>query len=322
MHPMPPRVSLALPVYNGEKFVADAIRSILDQEYSDFELIITDNASTDATEAICRQFATSDDRIKYFRNERNLGAGPNFNLGFKLSSGDYFKWCACDDCLSPNFVASCVTALDLNQSAVLAYGTTQIIDENGRRLPVTDPVLTAMDEAGPVDRFRRVIGEVGTCYEVFGVFRSAVLRQTTLHRPYYGSDRALLAEMALLGSFLHVPEIVFYSREHAGRSINIADKKARIAWHNTQVKTRHSLEHWRLLGHLTQVAFRRRRLAPPGQTLRCILAWAITPLQLSRYGLELIGLICPSMHSRLRRLGWQFAHVLRRRVEMVRRAKT
>ena len=319
---MRPRVSLALPVYNGEKFVADAIRSILDQDYRDFELIITDNASIDATEGICRQFATSDDRIKYFRNERNLGAGPNFNLGFELSSGDYFKWCACDDCLSPNFVASCVTALDLNQSAVLAYGTTQIIDADGRPVSQTGSVLTGMDEEGPVGRFEKVIGEVGTCYEVFGVFRSAALRQTTLHRPYYGSDRALLAEMALLGPFLCVPGIVFYSREHAGRSINIADKKARVAWHNTQAKTRHSLEHWRLLGHLMQLAFRRRRLAPPSQTLRCVLAWALTPLQLSRYGLELIGFIFPSMHTRLRRLGWQAVHVLRRPVEMLRRAKT
>src|SRR5215467_3755986 len=99
-----PRVSLAIPVYNGGRFIAETIRSILNQDYENFELIITDNASTDRTEEICREFSASDRRIKYIRNDHNLGAGPNFNRGFELSSGYYFKWCACDDLLSPNFV--------------------------------------------------------------------------------------------------------------------------------------------------------------------------------------------------------------------------
>ena len=104
-----PPISVALPVYNGEKFIGDAIRSILAQDHKNFELIITDNASTDGSEKICGDFAASDPR--YVRNERNLGAGPNFNLGFELSRGKYFKWCACDDRISENFLNCCLAAL-------------------------------------------------------------------------------------------------------------------------------------------------------------------------------------------------------------------
>ena len=101
---MSPRVSLAMPVLNGEDFVAVAIESTINQEFEDFELVITDNASTDTTEQICRAFAASDKRMRCFRNERNLGAAANFNLGYKLTSGEYFKWCSHDDFLSPDFL--------------------------------------------------------------------------------------------------------------------------------------------------------------------------------------------------------------------------
>src|SRR5690242_490012 len=107
-----PEISLALPVYNGERFVADAVLSVLAQDFKNFELIITDNASTDRTEEICRAFAAADPRVRYVRNERNLGAGPNYNLGFALSRGRYFKWSACDDRISESFLSACFAALE------------------------------------------------------------------------------------------------------------------------------------------------------------------------------------------------------------------
>src|SRR5437868_2832321 len=131
-----PLVSLAMPVYNGEAFLADAIRSCLAQDYHNFELIITDNASTDGTEKICRGFAASDSRVRYIRNERNLGAGPNFNRGFELGSGKYLKWCAADDRISPNFVSACVAVLEENPEVVLAYGETKSIDSSGQIIPL------------------------------------------------------------------------------------------------------------------------------------------------------------------------------------------
>ncbi|MDT3685401.1 MAG: glycosyltransferase family 2 protein [Pseudorhodoplanes sp.] len=309
---MLPRVSLALPVYNGEKFIGDAIRSILDQDYKDFELIITDNASTDGTGRICAEFAQSDGRIRYVRNERNLGAGPNFNRGFDLSSGEFFKWCACDDCLSPDFIGACVRALEMDQDAVLAYGMTRSIDEDGRLIPLVGSMMTDMGDDTPPRRFRKVIAEVGTCYEVFGVFRREALKKSALHRFYYGSDRALIAEMALLGRFLHVPDVVFYNREHANRSINIVDKKARVFWHNTDAKSTRALEHWKLLKQLIETAVRHRQVVPLSKTLPSLFAWATTPLQLSRYALEVIGLVVPSAQGWLRQMGWSVLQTLRK----------
>src|SRR5215212_2547350 len=99
-----PQVSLGVPVYNGEKYLAEALESLLQQDYADFEIIISDNASTDGTEEICRNFAGRDKRIRYYRNETNIGASPNYNRTFELARGRYFKWCAHDDVCLPAFV--------------------------------------------------------------------------------------------------------------------------------------------------------------------------------------------------------------------------
>lgn len=306
---MPPRVSLALPVYNGKKFIAEAICSILSQDYEDFELIITDNASTDGTESICREFAASDPRVKYIRNERNLGAGPNFNLGFELSLGEYFKWCACDDKLSPDFIRACVSVLDRDQDAVLVYGTTQCIDENGRPIPMVGRMMPELEGVGPARRFKTVFAEKGTCFEIFGLFRRDPLKKTSLFRPYYGTDVALLADMSLLGTFVHVSGIVFYNREHSSRSINL-DKKERILWQSTDSKRKHSLEHIILLKHLIEICIRRRQVVSPVKTLAALLVWALRPIQISRYALELIGIASPSARNWLRGAGWRVLRIL------------
>src|SRR2546425_9420098 len=92
-----PQVSVGLPVYNGERYLAEALDSLLTQSYEDFELIICDNASTDRTGEIARSYAAKDKRVRYARNDKNLGAGGNFRRGFALASGEYFRWAASDD---------------------------------------------------------------------------------------------------------------------------------------------------------------------------------------------------------------------------------
>lgn len=310
-----PRVSLALPVYNGEKFIAKAIDSILAQSYRDFELIIVDNASTDSTERICREFAASDGRVRYVRNERNLGAAPNFNKGFELSSGEYFKWCACDDYLSPNFLSECVSALDLRPDAALAYGTTKTVDESGDIIPLIGSMAPDMDGASPARRFYNVLTEVGTCYEIFGLFRRDILERTTLQRDYYGSDHSLLAEVALLGAYVHVPEAIFYNREHQDRSINMSDTVARVLWQDTSAKKKYSLEHLRHLRHLIEIALRHRRSVPPLQTLGFLFRSETRPLQLMRFGLDIVGVAAPSSRRWLRNVAWQCLRRLRIQVE-------
>ncbi len=127
----PPRVSVGLPVYNGADYVAEAIKSILGQTYQDFELLIQDNASTDATENICRAYAARDPRVSYVRNLRNVGAAANYNLVFERARGHYFKWAAHDDVCAPDFLVRCVGALDRDPAVVLCCGQTRLINDDG-----------------------------------------------------------------------------------------------------------------------------------------------------------------------------------------------
>lgn len=271
-----PFVSLAIPVYNGEAYLVDAITSCLAQDYENFELVISDNASTDGTEWICREFAAKDPRVKYFRNEKNLGAGRNFNLGYHHSYGRYLKWCAADDRISPNFIRACVAVLERNPEVVLAYGTTVCIDTAGREIPLVGRGRKAQDpNDGTAKRFLKDLNDRGTNFELFGLFRREMLQKSTLHRPYYGSDLTLVNELTLLGRFAHVPEAIFYNREHPARSINIKDKKVLLDWQDTEAATKHRprRENWERWKHLLEIAFRHRHTTPFLSVLGVIAIW-------------------------------------------------
>jgi glycosyltransferase involved in cell wall biosynthesis len=128
---MKPTVSVGMPVFNGERYLGRAIESILSQTFQDFELVIGDNASTDATEAICRGYASADRRIRYVRHARNLGVARNFNAVYHLSIGRYFRWAASDDLAEPRLIERCAAVLEQDSTVALAYGKTRLIDEHG-----------------------------------------------------------------------------------------------------------------------------------------------------------------------------------------------
>ena len=257
-----PRVCLALPVYNGEPYLTETIRSCLSQDYDNFQLLITDNASTDQTENICREFAKADKRVVYIRNERNLGAGPNYNLGFNLTTGKYFKWCASDDLLSPNYVSACVAVLEANEDAVLAYGYTQTIDVGGRPIPLVGRGMKEQTGSdGLARRFHKDLYDRASNFEIFGVFRRSALERTGLHRLYYGSDVTLVTETTLLGRFTYVPTATFYNREHPQRSINI-DRNLRPTWQHSDAHGKMRPENLERFKHLVDIALRHRKTAP------------------------------------------------------------
>lgn len=299
---MPPRVSLALPVYNGENFVAAAIQSVLDQTFEDFELIITDNASADRTPQICRAFSERDPRVRYLRNEQNLGAGGNFNRGFNATSGVYFKWCAHDDFISPDFLEKAVHSLEADPDAVIAYGTLQGVNEDGRMTSYVEELMPDMTGMTPAQRFRTLIAMHGRDGVIFGLVRRSALAETSLHASYYGSDCALLAELALLGTFVRVPSIVLYNRDHPQRSVNIHSSE-RLAWQDAAAAGRNAFELSNRLAHLVAIAFRHRRRAPLHRTLFGIAVWAMHPVLLGRFALEGIGAVSPSLREKLRAAG-------------------
>lgn len=216
-----PAVSIGMPVYNGAKYIESAIDSILAQTYTDFELIISDNASTDATEEICRRYAAADPRIRYSRNPTNLGAAPNYNRVIHLARGRYFRHAAHDDILAPTNIERCVEILDRNPDVVLVYPQMVMIDADGKQIDTREHSLE-LGDAKPSARFARysvLCDEGSMCDPVFGLFRTSALRQTALLGAYIAADMILLGEMALRGRIVEVPEYLFFERYHAEGSV-------------------------------------------------------------------------------------------------------
>jgi glycosyltransferase involved in cell wall biosynthesis len=238
-----PRVSIGMPVYNGDRFLAEALDAILAQTYADFELIITDNASSDRTQEICQAYAAEDPRIKYYRNERNLGCHRNYNCVFQLASGEYFRWATHDDLCAPQSLEKCVEVLDRNPDVVLCYTKTKLIDEQGAVLEQNydeNPLLTHSPQ--PYIRFRNlIIDSFSRPYrgqQLFGVMRVNAAVTTPLLGDYSGADKVFIARMSLLGKFHEVPDYLFFNREHSQRSSSkeMNSPYLRMKWFNPDAK--------------------------------------------------------------------------------------
>ncbi|MGA8212719.1 MAG: glycosyltransferase [Candidatus Sulfotelmatobacter sp.] len=209
-----PKVSIGLPIFNAEKYLELSLDSILSQTYTNFELIVSDNASSDASEKICRDYAARDARVRYHRNSRNHGPTFNFRQVVQLSSGKYFLWAAHDDVFAPTYVARCVEVLQQYPDVVLCYSRTIEIDEQGKPLARTVQVLAA-DSPHPHQRFRELIRMDHSCESMFGVIRADALKRTSIHGDFPDSDRCMLAEVALYGKFYQLPDLLFFHREHS-----------------------------------------------------------------------------------------------------------
>ena len=239
-----PLVSIALPVYNGERYLAEAIDSLVAQTYTDFELLIVDNASTDTTAAICEDYAARDPRIRYFRNATNLGVYRNFNKAFQLSSGRYFKWASADDLCHPQLVAKCVQVLDGDPRVVATYGKTRFIDAEGNPLPITDPGWHLVSDS-PFERLRFVLVSGHYVNVFFGLIRKEKLSHTRLFPLYPGGDCALLGELSLKGTFVELPEYLFFRRFHPAASSQNDDPEWQSAFHTGKIG-KAQLPHWRV----------------------------------------------------------------------------
>jgi glycosyltransferase involved in cell wall biosynthesis len=217
------RVSIGVPVYNGERFIRATIDAIAAQTFQGYEVIISDNASEDATEQICREYAR-DPRVRYVRNERNIGVARNFQQLVHLASAEYFKLANADDVFDPRLVEECVAVLDAHPEAVLSYGRTTLIDEAGKPLRQYDDRLD-LRQPRARDRFILAAERTGLVNVLQGVMRTAVLRRTGLLQAFTASDLVLVAELALHGQFHQLPEFLFFRRMHAGAvsSITSAD---------------------------------------------------------------------------------------------------
>jgi glycosyltransferase involved in cell wall biosynthesis len=211
-----PRLTIGLPVYNGEKYLAESLDALLGQSYQDFELIIADNASTDGTADICRRYAQQDSRVRYIRQPANVGLAPNHNLVVEQARGELFKWAASDDLYARELIERCVDALDEHPDVVLAHSWSARIDGSGAVTHVYKYPLNTSSAQAP-ERFRSLLfGSGGD--DDYGVIRTKVLRSTAMKESYHHADRTIIAELALHGRFYQVPDWMFFRRDHPDRA--------------------------------------------------------------------------------------------------------
>jgi glycosyltransferase involved in cell wall biosynthesis len=207
-------VSIGMPIYNESKYISETIESVLNQEFRDFQLIISDNASTDNTLSICQKYAAQDSRIRIIQNDTNIGASDNFKKVFEESNSQYFVWMAGHDLWHSQFLSKCIDGLDQNLSVVLYYPKSICIDDIDQNLGV---IGRGIDTRGldPVSRFQVVLWGMGYGSPIYGLLRSSALKQVTLGTKTVGPDNILLNELSLLGDLAYLDESLQYVRKLA-----------------------------------------------------------------------------------------------------------
>lgn len=263
-----PLVSIGLPVYNGERFLRQALDSLLGQTLGDLELVISDNASADCTAEICLEYAARDARIRYVRQPSNIGALRNWNFVALQARGQYFKWASANDFCDPMLLEKCAGLLRGDPSIVLCHGRTCMVDEDtGERRPCRRDISAT--EVRPSERFRAVARALELNNALCGVMRLDLLRRTPLIRLYPGGDLVLTVELALYGRIVLLPEILLYRRFGArtwSMQLNPADMQAFLY---AAPAARPRFERWRRRVDLSRAVLR----APisPSEKLRALL---------------------------------------------------
>lgn len=215
-----PSLSIGLPVYNGENYLSQAIESLLAQTFTDFELIISDNASNDATQSICEAFAAQDSRIRYFRTDTNHGASWNHSFVIQQASAPLFKLAAHDDVCAPEHLAVCVAALNDNPHAKLAYTQTLMMHGDSSSMTYYQDDVE-LESPNVAIRYGDLIHAAPPAFPIFGVVRTAALRSIPGFDAYKASDRVVLIRLAMMTPFIFIQQPLFQYRWHDNNASNL-----------------------------------------------------------------------------------------------------
>ncbi len=203
-----PRVTVALLVYNEERFVRETLESLQKQNYPNFEVLILDNASSDNSGEICRSFAAKNsERFSYIRNPENLGSCGNAAKGLSLADGKYFAFCGAHDLFHENFLSACVVVLEQDENLVLCAGQFELIDQQAN---ISELRVSSIDTRGleqqALSRFNYIIWSLTGAYQFYGLYRTSALKRTMELKARLSPDTLLLSELALIGTFAHLNE--------------------------------------------------------------------------------------------------------------------
>jgi glycosyltransferase involved in cell wall biosynthesis len=264
-----PSVSIGLPVYNGVDFLRESIQSLLAQTWPDFELIISDNASTDGTQAVCAEFAARDPRIRYDRLASNIGGVANHNRVARMARGRYFMWASSDDQWHPDYLRRAVEILETDPAVVVAYAQNGMINERGKQLGVIQPG-SPLDGDDVVERFRLQTEIYRTIEPFYGLIRRTALEKAAPMPRHPGFDRILFAELGLLGKMRQIPEPLYVRRIHAGQSVGTHPSlRSRYRWISPNRSPRWVWPHFEYAAHFAAAALR----SAPSQRVRARCLW-------------------------------------------------
>ncbi|MEJ3747169.1 glycosyltransferase family 2 protein [Actinomycetes bacterium KLBMP 9797] len=223
-----PTLSIGMPVYNGAKYLEYTLERLRRQDFDgDVEVLVSDNASTDATPEIIKDFAAGDPRIRYVRQDVNLGPADNFNYVFQHTTGEYFTWLASDDLFEPHFHQRMVDLLRGRPDAAAAMSRLRLVDEHNELMDHADEPISG-DHPDPVERFIRFAGFNHYCQYSYSVVRRTAMAKTRLLLPFWSSDRLWCAELALAGSLLRDPDTLFFVRQHRDRLTRRMGRRDRV----------------------------------------------------------------------------------------------
>ncbi|MEX0870322.1 MAG: glycosyltransferase family A protein [Aquisalimonadaceae bacterium] len=233
-----------MPAFNAERWIGAALESILQQTLTNFELIISDNASLDGTLSICRDYAKKDSRIIIISNPINQGASENYNLVYRKARAPYFKWASSNDYCHAHLLQRCTELLERRADAVLAYPKTMLYQQNPADGEPCDDDLD-LDVACATTRFRRFIERIRLNNLMNGVFRTAALGNTALIRPYLASDVVLMAEVLLRGPFVEVPEYLFFRSMNPDTATKLKSRRETVEHLDPAAGGRMLFQPWR-----------------------------------------------------------------------------
>ena len=248
-----PLISIGLPIRNGAHVMRRGIESILSQDYQNLELVLCDNASTDSTDEICREYAARDHRVRHYRNRSDIGQVPNFCKVFELSRGRYFKWMGADDWYASTYLRRCLDLLEQDDELVMVNCYDKQFDvKYNERYTCTHNVR--VDSPYAALRFHRAVWHYKLHRWIkghdldpaYGVFRRDALEKTRLFRSILSTNIVLAAEASLLGKFRTIPEVLSF-RRHPVRRRDIPEKKEKQelrARYDPKLPSRRSGKEW------------------------------------------------------------------------------
>ena len=211
-------LTMGMLVYNEEKYIGEAIESLLAQTYKDFTLLIVDNASTDRTPQICQYYAEKDARIVYFRNAKNMGGLFSLNYILEQTNTPYFMLCAGHDKWHPCFVEKLLPALE-EEKVILSYPEAAAIGMDGKIRKILEYDCNTVNIGKPVDRYLRILRFFKVSHLFYGIWLTQALKNCNFNFETYGSDSIILEQAALAGKFKQYKEVLFWMRQNREQEV-------------------------------------------------------------------------------------------------------